>query len=140
MALAAAHQAGAVADERGDMLQAARELMEEIAAKPYFAPNLSDKPGWSLGQTDRKQYDDAFDFNGYADLVPASNLATSVVNAPAGTPGYRRTVTVQPRSDPATAAASKDVAAFAYVEVKVRGPSGDTLTLPYWTSRVVWRK
>jgi prepilin-type N-terminal cleavage/methylation domain-containing protein len=140
VALSAAHQSAAVADERGDMLQAARELVEEIAARPFLSPITSDKPGWSMGQTDRRQYDDVFDFAGYSDLVPIEDLASSVVNPPSTLPGYRRTVTLQMRSDPATPTVLKSSAAFAYVEVTVTGPSGDTLTLPYWSARTVWRR
>lgn len=140
VALAAAHQAAAFADERGDMVLAAKGLMEEVAARPFVPPALSDKPGWSLGQTDRTQYDDVFDFDGYEDVLPMADLSRARVNEPASTPGYRRSVRVQPRSDPATAVALKSAAAFAYVEVTVQSPSGDRLVLPYWASRTMWRK
>jgi prepilin-type N-terminal cleavage/methylation domain-containing protein len=140
IALAAAHQSAAFADERGDMVLAARGLMEEIASRPFVPPALSDKPGWSLGQTDRTQYDDVFDFDGYLDVLPLADLSRSRVGEPESTPGYRRSVRVQPRSDPATPIALKEAAAFAYVEVTVQSPSGDRFVLPYWASRTMWRK
>lgn len=140
VALAAAHQAAASADERGDLVLAARGLMEDVTAVPFLPPPASDKPGWSAGQTDRKQYDDVFDFDGYQDVLPSSDLSASVPGTGAGTVGVRRSVRVFPRSDPATATSLKADATFAYVRVTVTAPSGETFVLPYLAARTIWRR
>jgi len=52
-------------------LTLARELMDEIADKPYGG---SGSNGWAQGQTDRAQYDEVWDYNGYT--RSASSLST----------------------------------------------------------------
>lgn len=139
VALAASHQHARYAEERGLMLQVARVLLEEVAATPFLAPAIGDQPGYAAGETDRSRYDDVFDYHGFQDAVPLEDRTTTVYSSK-DVPRVTRRVSVQPRTDLVTPAATKADANFAYVEVTVVGPYGDTMTLPYWQSRTVWRR
>mgnify|MGYP005840445647 CR=1 FL=1 len=139
VALAAAHQNERFARERGRMLQVGRALLEDIAATPFLAPAIGNKPGYAQGELDRSKYDDVFDFNGYSDAIPLDDL-TAEIAADKDVPRLIRRVMVRPRSDPSTDTASPLTANFAYVGVTVTGPSGDSITLPFWQSRTVWRR
>lgn len=67
--LSASYKQNAVRGNQTIALALAQQLMEEIAARPLELPaTQTNKPGWSGGQTDRRQYDTIDDYHGYADL------------------------------------------------------------------------
>ncbi|MCS7034281.1 MAG: prepilin-type N-terminal cleavage/methylation domain-containing protein, partial [Phycisphaerae bacterium] len=75
--LAAAYQQQAFAREQSAMLQAARALLEEIAALPFTEPDGSNGGGFLDGNMDRATYNDLFDFDGYSDLSPFRGLGSA---------------------------------------------------------------
>jgi hypothetical protein len=138
VSLAASHQNSAEANDRGNIVQFGRALVEELAAKAFTSPNIPDKLGWSQGQTNRLQYDDVFDYNGYTDRVLISD--SSIVVGSSTEPGYVRSVAVTPMLTTAQQAGSKRSARFARIRVTITPPSGDATTFEYWASKTSWRK
>src|SRR5215207_5072256 len=67
--LAASYQQDTVRGNITTAINLAQQLMEEIAARPLeLTSGATNKPGWSSGQTDRRQYDTIDDYNGYTDF------------------------------------------------------------------------
>ena len=93
--LSASYQQTAVRGNLNTALILAQQLMEEIAAKPVDVPSgQTDKPGWSQGQTDRTQYDNFIDYDGYTDTSDSVKAWDgSTVDLGEGG-SYTRTVTV----------------------------------------------
>ena len=93
--LSASYQQSAVRGNLNTALILAQQLMEEIAAKPVDVPSgQTDKPGWSQGQTDRTQYDNITDYDGYTDTSDSVKAWDgSTVDLGEGG-SYTRTVTV----------------------------------------------
>lgn len=48
-------------------LSLARQLMEEVLARPFDPPTSGDQAGWKAGNHNKTQYDDIADFNGFTD-------------------------------------------------------------------------
>jgi prepilin-type N-terminal cleavage/methylation domain-containing protein len=110
--LSASYQQSSVRGNMNTALQLAQALMEEIASRPIDVPSgQTDKPGWISGQTDRTQYDNVIDYNGYTDVgssitawngstIDLSNVYVTQNALPSGMTGtasdfYLVTVTVQ---------------------------------------------
>jgi len=128
--LAASYQQSAARGDTTSGLTMAQQLMEEIASKPLDPPVLPDKPGWSLGQTDRSQYDTIDDYNGYTDLSSSMAMrdGNSIQMGQSNQGGsYTRTVTVTQNALPSglTGTASD----FVLVTVKVTMPLGDSASI-----------
>ncbi|HEY7115474.1 MAG TPA: hypothetical protein VH475_02745 [Tepidisphaeraceae bacterium] len=125
--LGAASQQARIVRERGAALSLARELLEEIAAKPLCdaggACHLGPETG--SGETDRSKYDSADDYNGYADSTKELwNLSHQRV-AFDPTVIYTRKVAVEYRASANGAAASSGD--FALVTVTVTTPHKETV-------------
>jgi hypothetical protein len=133
-ALAAAHQHNAAIREQGSLLQAARSLMEEVATVPFAPVGVPTSNGWAGGDTDRHEYDEVFDFDGYAETAPFESLQPKGDRLAVGT-GFSRSVSVTPMSAPGGLTAARATAPFALVEVTARAPNGRTVTLRRWVSR-----
>jgi Tfp pilus assembly protein PilV len=106
--------------ENSKALSLGRELMEEIASKPFTAPaGTTDQPGYSGGVTNRALYDTIGDYSGYTDTTTAlKNYDGTTVNV--GT-GYTRTVAIASGNQlPAGHTASS--ANFALVTIIVQTP------------------
>jgi Tfp pilus assembly protein PilV len=116
---AASEQARAGA-ERGAALILARELMEEIVAKPLWDGGTSCHLGPESGETDRSKYDSVDDYNGYSDSTKElKNLSGQTVTY--STPAvYSRNVKVAYRTSPNSASVSSGD--FALVTVTVTSP------------------
>lgn len=100
----------------------ARQLMEEIAAKPFVAVDAT--PGWP-GVTSRASYDTVNDYDGYTDTTPLPMLDGEPSGA--GGAGFTRSVTFH---YPATLFGTTPHAGdFVIVDVAVRDPSGVACTL-----------
>ncbi len=125
--LGAASEQAKVLNERGTALVLARELMEEIAAKPLLDGGTTCHLGPESGETDRSKYDSADDYNGYYDSTTSlNNLSGQSVGFAAGAL-YSRDVTVQYRTTlSGTSAASGD---FGFVTVSVTTPHKQVVTL-----------
>src|SRR5205085_209891 len=127
--LMASYQQQREADEMAAAGSLAKQLLDEIAAKPFVDPNLTTLTlGPDTGETVRQHFDNIDDYNGYTD---GTGGLTTVEGDPVATVGvvdraYTRTVRAEYRASPGgSAAASGD---FIMVSVLVRTPSGQQLT------------
>jgi hypothetical protein len=125
--LGAASEQAKIVNERGTALVLARELMEEIIAKPLLDGGTTCHLGPESGETDRSKYDSADDYSGYHDSTASlNNLSGHSVGFDTGAL-YSRDVTVQYRTTPSgTSAASGD---FALVTVSVTTPHKQVVKL-----------
>ncbi len=123
----ASRQQSSAADVHATAIGLARELIEEIAAKPLMNADGTTSWGPSVGQTTRSQYVCVGNYHGYADT--SSGMAMSDGTA-VGLPNdvtYSRSVTVEYRATPAGAAVvSGD---FALVTVTVNPSKGPAVKL-----------
>jgi Tfp pilus assembly protein PilV len=131
--MASRQQTGA-ADTNSAALALARQLIEEIAAKPLMNPDGTTSWGPSAGQTSRSQYNSVGNYNGYVDVSAGMTMLNgTAVNLPAGTT-YSRTVAVEYRSSPAgLAVVSGD---YAMVTVTVNPSNGPSVRLSQLLTRV----
>lgn len=117
-------------------LSLARQLMEEIRARPLALPDGSASlPGWSSGVTDHRLYDTVDDYNGYTDQSNAlTTLAGLSVNIGGGEI-FTRSVSVTSGVRPTghTVAPSGD---FAVVRVTVTSPRGQSVTISQFLTKV----
>lgn len=84
-------------------LSLGRQLMEEIAARPFEAPVTGDHAGWNAGNADKSTYDNVADYDGYTDSTTAGAVngqGTSAVRHLT----FTRTVAFEYRSGPGSAA------------------------------------
>ena len=71
-------------------------LMEEILARPFFAPgNRTASPGPETGETTKASYTSVDDFNTYAESTSAVKDYQGATVTDQEVQGYRRTATVQ---------------------------------------------
>jgi Tfp pilus assembly protein PilV len=135
----------AVVEQDSTSLLLARQLMEEIAAKPFVDPTtgtvttnatalanaaaLAATAGSSPTPV-RASYNDVGDYHGYTDTVDASHPATSLQGKTAAVTNnrkYTRSVTVEFRSTPnGSAVTSGDLAV---ITVTVKSPSGRSVVI-----------
>jgi len=135
--LGAASTQSRFGQERGAAIALARELMEEIAAKPLVDTTTTKGlgPETAQGETDRSRYDAANDYDGYTDSTAAlTNLSGAVVTYdPAAV--YTRTVSVQFRASPNGAAVGSGD--FGVVTVTVTTPHKQSVKISRMLSNVV---
>jgi len=76
--------------------QLARQLMEEISAKPFVAPAGSNIAGWSAGNKNRATYDEIADYDRFADDSTAiKTLAGDTQSVGSMGPYYRSVKVVE---------------------------------------------
>lgn len=138
--LSATVQQSAVVEQDSTALLLARELMEEITAKPYMDPdsgtittatvaaaNQAAARAASLGSTipPRASYNDVGDYNGYSDTIDSTHLATSLQGSTASVTNnrsYTRSVSIQfSTTVNGSAVTSGD---YALITVTVTAPDG----------------
>jgi hypothetical protein len=123
--LGAASEQSRQGQERGAALVLARELMEEIVARPLCDGGATCHLGPESSECDRTQFDSADDYNGYADttkeLKNYSNKSIPFDRANL----YTRKVTVAYRASPSGASAS--AGDYAMVTVSVTSPHGQVV-------------
>ena len=92
--LAATYQQQKNQVSASEATQLARQLLEEISAKPFIYSGSDDKPGYSAGNKNRNDYDEIDDYNGFTDV--STEIATlSGEKAAIGSAGpYTRSVKV----------------------------------------------
>jgi len=124
--LSASYQQSAVHGDAATALDLARELMEEVAAKPFEpATGATNGAGWP-SVTDRTLYDTIDDYNGYEDSgVAIKMFSGSTVDASNGGTFARR-VTVENAVPTGLTGSASD---FAIVTVTVRTGHDDAVTL-----------
>jgi Tfp pilus assembly protein PilV len=127
--IAASHQQSAALEEDSIAVAAARQLMEEIAAKPLVGADAT--PGYGAGQKDRAQYDTINDYDGMSETAPVTTLEG--VKMTIGTQPFVRAVRVTyPTSVFGTTTPAGE---FALVEVTVKGPTGRDVSLKRLVAR-----
>ena len=124
--IVAAQDQAVVLRQRATALSLGRELIEEIASRPYSPPSGSTQAGWTGGQHDRSQYDCIGDYAGYTDSTEAMVTDAGRALAFDTSDGvYVRKVTVQDGANPScSTGASSD---FALVTVTVTTPMGESV-------------
>lgn len=101
--LGAASEQGKLLRERATALTLARELMEEIAAKPLLDGGTTCHQGPESGETSRALYDSADDYHNYHDsTTDLRDLSGHALAYPTDSV-YTRDVTVEYRTTPAGA-------------------------------------
>ena len=125
--LGAASEQSRMGDERGAALILARELMEEIVAKPLCDGGTTCHLGPESGESDRSKFDSADDYHLYHDTTTdMKNLSGNTLAFSAGAV-YTRDVTVEYRTSPSGAsAASGD---YGLVSVTVTTPHKQTVQI-----------
>jgi hypothetical protein len=119
-ALACSSQQSLATDEAAITTALGKQLLEEIASKPFPIAGVTTNPGWTSGNHNRATYDDVSDYNGYTDSTPITTLSGITIN-PGGT--YTRSVVFQQRVNPSDTPGDGD---FGLITVSVTGPSGAT--------------
>ena len=118
--LGAASEQSRQGQERGAALVLARELMEEIVAKPLCDGGTTCHLGPESGESNRSQFNSADDYNGYSDTTKElKNYSNKTVPFDAANL-YTRSVTVAYRTSPSGASASSGD--FGMVTVSVTTP------------------
>ncbi|HZZ44638.1 MAG TPA: prepilin-type N-terminal cleavage/methylation domain-containing protein [Tepidisphaeraceae bacterium] len=117
----------AVIEEDSTSLLLARQLVEEIAAKPFLDPDTGTT---SSRESSRSLYDNVGDYDGYKDTVSAASPVTSLQGKTAAVTNnrtYTRAVTVEFRTSPAGSAVT--TGDFALITVTVTAPTGRTVQI-----------
>jgi hypothetical protein len=118
--LGAASEQSKQGEERGAALVLARELMEEIIAKPLCDGGTTCHLGPETGETDRSKFDSADDYHLFHDTTKElKNLAGQTLGFSQDSI-YTRNVTVEYRTSPTGASVS--AGDFALVTVSVTTP------------------
>jgi prepilin-type N-terminal cleavage/methylation domain-containing protein len=131
--LCASHRQAEAMTEATTATGLARQLLEEIAAKPFDDPNGATQLGPEAGETSRALYNNTDDYDGYTDATIAAGgvgqiamLDGSTVSIANGQ-GYLRSVTVRYLSGRAGPVAA--TGEYALVTVTVTAPSGRLVQL-----------
>ena len=137
--MAARQQTEAVAGA-SEGLALARQLLEEIAAKPYADPDDGNIiRGPDAMESGRDLFDNVDDYHGYADATTAMRMLSGPVVATAADGSkYSRHVTVEYRAGPGGPAVA--VGDFALVTVSVKPENGQDVELSGLVTRVSLRK
>jgi len=117
-ALACSSQQAIVTNQAAITTALGKQLLEEIAAKPFPISGVTTNPGWSEGNHNRATYDDAADYNGYTDQTPITALSGATID-PGGL--YTRSVTFVQRVNPSDTPGNGD---FGLITVTVTDPTG----------------
>jgi Tfp pilus assembly protein PilV len=135
--LAASYQQDTVRGNTTTALNLAQQLMEEIAAKPIeLASGVTNKPGWSSGQTDRRLYDTIDDYNGYTDFSGSIQTASGTTLNLSDGGSYERSVTVTSNALPSgLTGPSSD---FVLVTVTVTMPHNQSTSVSQVFTRVTY--
>jgi type II secretory pathway pseudopilin PulG len=136
-ALAASMEHDAVAQERAVAASLARQLMEEISAKPLVDPIdglLSLGP--PSGQSSRSDFTNIGNYHGYTDQSNGIQMLDGSTVQPGGSRRYTRSVHVEHRltSSGVPAGAGR----FALVTVTATGPSGHVVKLTQLMANVTY--
>jgi Tfp pilus assembly protein PilV len=126
--LLSAHQQQLMIAETNTATLLAKQLMEEIAAKP-----LGTYPP-ATGLTSRSQFTTAGEYQGYTDSTATGITTLGGESVPLATDGnYVRTVSISDTSVAQTGAHDIRI-----VTVTVTTPSGKSVSLSKWLTNVTW--
>jgi Tfp pilus assembly protein PilV len=129
-ALTVSHAQAAQTEDGALAVSLARQLMEEISAKPLVATDAT--PGWPADHN-RAHYDSINDYAGYNDTAPATMLSGSTSGTRSG---FARAVTLTfPTTLFNTTVTSGE---FVLINVKVTEPSGRKTELNKLVARTTY--
>lgn len=135
--LATSYQNTAAMRESAIATSLARQMLEEIAAKPLTNPDGTESTGPDAGQITRSQYLSAGNYNGFSDSTTTMTTAAGEAVSAGDGGVFIRTVTVTYESNvTGTTAASGD---FALVTVTVTGPLKQSVTLSRLLTKTSWQ-
>ena len=136
--LSAAYQQAGAMQQSAMSMTLARQLMEEIAARPYADPTTGAITlGPPTGRTSRSQFLDVGDYHGYTDTgSPLTLLGGQTVTVGDGQT-YTRKVTVEYRSTPSGSSVSSGD--FALVTVTVTNQRSQAIKLQRLMTNVSWQ-
>jgi len=126
--LAATYQQSKEQTSAAEATQLARQLMEEISSKAFEAATGDPvAPGYTAGNTNRAQYDELADYNGFTDV--STNMKTlGGATQSFGTAGpYTRTVAVT--AGPVPVGHTAPTADFKTVKITITRPLGDPIVI-----------
>jgi hypothetical protein len=125
--LTAAHQNAASVHDQNAALILARQLMEEIAAKPLSDKSASAHLGPESGESTRGQFDSADDYHQYSDQTQnMKDLSGAPIPFRPGL-NFTRHVTVEYRNSPSgQPVATGD---YALITVRAKSPSGQEVKI-----------
>ncbi len=125
--LLSAQQQQIALQENSTAVLLAKQLMEEIASKPF---------GAATPVVPRAQMTTANQYNGYTDNTGAISTLTGQTLEPGDQRTYVRRVTITPAATPTGSAAP--ASDLQLVAVTVTGPSGEVVTLNRLLANVAW--
>lgn len=134
--LAASHQQTEALEQRAQAVSLARQLIEEIAAKPFDDPDgTAAALGPDTGETTggAEHYDNIDDYDGYRDVsspsspTPTVQVSSTTTSSSSSSDSYTRSVSVRYRTSINGTSAS--YGPFALVTVQVTAPNGTTASL-----------
>jgi prepilin-type N-terminal cleavage/methylation domain-containing protein len=122
--LSASYQQSAVQEDSATALDLARELMEEVSAKPFEVTGTN-ASGWPT-VTDRTLYDTIDDYNGYTDNSSTIKMYSGTTIDVGNGGAFTRSVSVTNTVPTGLTGTASD---FAVVTVTVKTPHADAVTL-----------
>ncbi|HEV2295821.1 MAG TPA: prepilin-type N-terminal cleavage/methylation domain-containing protein [Tepidisphaeraceae bacterium] len=127
--LAATYQNARDQSSAAEATQLARQLMEEISARPFEVPpgEPNNATGWSGGNTNRATYDDIQDYHGYTDISTSITTLGGTSQSFGSSGPYTRSVAVTTGTAPAGHAPPPTH--FKHVKVTVTRPRAQAIEL-----------
>lgn len=132
---ASSHHAAAMR-QNAMAIQLARELLEEIASKPFAESDGTNSIGPDSGENSREKYSCADDYNAYSDSTANLRMLNGTTLNLSNGEVYVRRVSMEFRNSPGGAAVTSGD--FALVSVNVVCPDGSQITLSRLISRTDW--
>lgn len=127
--ITASYSQARFAQRTGDANLLAQQLLDEITAKPLVDPvDGNTNPGPESGEVNRQDFNNADDYDGYADTTTTMNGMSGASVAWNNNIVYQRNVTVQYWATPSGPASPGGP--FALVTVTVTAPDGEKVRVP----------
>jgi Tfp pilus assembly protein PilV len=127
--LAATYQQSREQVAGAEATQLARQLMEEISAKPFeVAATEPNAPGYAAGNANRAQYDEIGDYHGFTDVSTSIKTLGGATQSVGSAGPYTRSVTVTAGPTPVGHAAAP-ATDFKTVNVTVTRPVGKPVVI-----------
>ncbi len=137
--LAASYQQSRDQVSSAEATQLARQLMEEISAKPFEVPTgTADTAGFASGNINRATFDDVSDYHGFTDQSTSIKTLGGATQSFGAAGPYTRSVTVTSGAVPSghTAPAGD----FKLAKVSVTRPRGEPVVLCKVFARAIFTR
>jgi Tfp pilus assembly protein PilV len=113
-----------VAEDEATASTLARQLMEEISAKPFLDPDTNLRTS-GANEANRSQYDNIGDYHNYSDSTASLTTASGISILSSSSKVFQRKVTVDYRAAPGDTATNAN-GNYAVVTVTITLPGGAT--------------